>query len=455
MNETQLKIEFLEKRLNELVKTQVDFQKEIIQIRNELHNLRLTVNNPITAGNAKPYVEAPPRENIVQAAPVFEQKPPQNTEPPKREYFPNVGQKADAKQPPNEKFESFQAQTRSNLEKFIGENLLSKIGIVVLILGMAIGAKYAIDKNLISPAMRIIFGYAVGFGLLGFAYKFREKYLNFSAVLLSGAMAVMYFITFFAYSLYGLFPQTTAFVLMLIFTLFTVVSAVIYNRQIIAQIGLVGAYAIPFLLSNNSGNFTFLFIYVAIINLGILAVSVKKYWKSLHFSSFIITWLIYSGWFVTKYNSEQHFNLALLFLSVNFFTFYLTFLLYKIINIKHVAIENISLILANAFIFYGFGCAILNGRAEFENYLGMFTVCNALIHFVFAFTISRLSIVTKDLIYLLSALVITFATIAVPVQLDGNFVTLIWMIEAAVLFWIGRTKTVKLFEIYSFPLMLL
>src|SRR5205085_10024694 len=42
-----------------------------------------------------------------------------------------------------------------------------------------------------------------------------------------------------------------------------------------------------------------------------------------------------------------------------------------------------------------------------------------------------------------------------PVQFDGNFVTLIWTAEAAILFWIGRTKQIRLYEYYSFPLMIL
>ncbi|MCG7859716.1 DUF2339 domain-containing protein, partial [Flavihumibacter sediminis] len=100
---------------------------------------------------------------------------------------------------------------------------------------------------------RIILGYLVGLGLLGFSIKLKAKYESFSAVLLSGAMAVMYFITYTAYSLYALFPQWFAFLLMLLFTVFTVVAALHYNRQVIALVGLVGAYAVPFLLSDGSG----------------------------------------------------------------------------------------------------------------------------------------------------------------------------------------------------------
>ncbi len=456
MAEINEQIESLEKRLENLVKTQIGFQQEITQIRNELKNLSNTANvppvyKPTATQTEIPKYESPPPPKVEDTNP----KPQQNRQSSQSDYVPAFGYAK--KTESQSKYEStpIQPEIKSNVEKFIGQNLLSLIGVLILILGVAIGAKYAIDNNLISPLMRIVFGYVFGFGLLGFALKLKEKYLNFSAVLLSGAMAIMYFITFFAYNLYELFSQSTAFVLMLIFTVFTVAAAINYSRQVIAHIGLVGAYAIPFLLSNDSGNYAFLFTYIAIINAGILAISVVKYWKSLHFSSFIMTWLIFSGWFFTKYRADENFNLAFIFLIVNFLTFYITFIVYKVINLRHIAIENLSLIFANSFIFFALGYTALESRIGFEQYQGLFAVANAALHLAFAFAVSRLKTVSQDLVYLLSALVITSATIAVPIQLQGSFVTLIWTVEAAILFWIGRTKGIRLFEIYSFPLMLL
>ena len=139
-------------------------------------------------------------------------------------------------------FSSKPPKVKSDIEKFIGENLANKVGIIITVIGVAIGAKYAIDHDLISPLTRIILGYLVGLGLMGFAIKLKTKYENFSAVLLSGAIAILYFITFAAYSFYGLFPQLLAFLMMVCFTLFTVLSAIKYNKQIIAHLGLVGAY---------------------------------------------------------------------------------------------------------------------------------------------------------------------------------------------------------------------
>src|SRR5690606_10266054 len=95
-------------------------------------------------------------------------------------------------------------------EKFIGENLINKIGIVITVIGVAIGAKYSIEHDLISPLTRIILGYLTGAGLLGFGIRLKQKYENYSAVLVSGAMAIFYFITFAAYSFYSLFPQGMA-----------------------------------------------------------------------------------------------------------------------------------------------------------------------------------------------------------------------------------------------------
>lgn len=449
MSEFDEKIERLQARLENLLQSQEHFQTETRQIRDEINALRgaYLKQNPVINQPEKPPVkEYIPPGRATEAA---SQQANQKTAP---ATFENA-----ASRPKSAVYDAVKSapKEKSDIEKFIGENLISKIGIVVLILGVAIGAKYAIDNDLISPLTRIFLGYAFGFGLLGFAVRLKDRYLNFSAVLMSGAMAIMYFITFFAYSLYELFSQSTAFVLMLIFTVFTVVAAVNYSRQVIAHIGLVGAYAVPFLLSNNSGNVPFLFSYIAIINFGILAVSVKKYWKSLYYSSFVVTWLIFGGWYLTQYQNPQQFNFAFLFLTINFLTFYFTFIAYKLISKQSVAVENVALILANSFIFYGVGYSIIDGREGFADYLGLFTVGNAALHCAFAFAAGRLKDVPRDLIYLLAALCLTFATIAVPVQFDGNVITLIWSAEAAILFWIGRAKQISLYENYSYPLMLL
>jgi uncharacterized membrane protein len=344
---------------------------------------------------------------------------------------------------------------KSVTEKFIGENLINKIGIVITVIGVFIGAKYSIEHDLISPLTRIILGYLMGLGLLGFGIKLKKDYENYSAVLVSGAMAIFYFITYAAYSFYDLMPQTVAFVLMVIFTAFTVIAAINYNRQVIAHIGLVGAYAIPFLLSKDSGRVDILFSYIAIINLGILFIAHKKYWKSVYYSSFLITWLIFFSWFSKSYKPDEDFGLCLTFLSVFFVTFYLILLDYKLLQKEKFDAGDIILLLANSFIFYGIGYSILKTNSSGEQLLGIFTLCNAIVHFGVSVLIYRQKLADINLFYLVAGLVLTFITIAIPIQLNGNWVTMLWACEAALLFWIGRIRNVSFYELLSYVLMFL
>ena len=157
---------------------------------------------------------------------------------------------------------------------------------------------------------------------------------------------------------------------MVVFTGFAVVAAIRYDKQVIAHIGLVGAYAVPFLLSEGSGKVAILFTYMAIINVGILLIALKKYWKPLYYSSFFCTWLIFGAWYFTKYKSAEHFTLAFSFLTIFFIIFYILILTYKLIHKDRFLSGEIYLLLLNAFLFYGIGYTMINGEKNGDQLLG-------------------------------------------------------------------------------------
>jgi len=341
-----------------------------------------------------------------------------------------------------------------DLEKFIGENLINKIGILITIVGVAIGARYAIDNELISPGMRILLGYFTGFALLFFSFRLRNKLRNFSAVLFSGAMAVSYIVSFAAFSLYDLIASLPAFILMACITLITVAASLYYNRQTVAHIGLVGAYAVPFLVGGE-GSVTSLFLYMVFINTGVLSVAVYKYWKPLTISAFAFTWLIFGVWYFPEYSVPDHFTVALVYSFLFFLVLYLAAIAYKMIREQKFKLADIWLILANSFLFYGFGYSILSGYPDGGSWLGIFTSANSVIHFSVAALVYRSGLFDKNVFYLIVGLGITFITMAVPVELDGSWVTMLWSAEAALLFWIGRSQDVGFYEKMSHPILAL
>lgn len=438
------KIIELEQRIGNLLYRQSVFYKEIKQLENELAELKRQSNfsSVSTANTVKISAEKPVERSIETSAEKATEKPviTAPTTPKPQVSAPKISL---PKQP-------------SDLEKIIGESWINKIGILIVVIGVAIGAKYSIENELISPLTRIILGYLVGIGLLGFGIKLKPKFEGYSAVLVSGAISIFYFITYFAYSFYDLIPQALAFVMMLIFTAFTVFTAIKYKRVVIAHIGLIGAYAVPFLLSSGSGRVDILFSYMLIINLGILFISIKKDWKTLHYSAFFFTWMIYGSWFADKsFDSglQGYEALGIGFATAFFLVFYGISLFNNIISKEKLDKVNIILILLNSFIYYGFGYGIFNGHSILDSYLGLFTLFNAAIHFAVLFFIKSKKLADSTLFYSTLGMVFTFITIAIPIQLDGNWVTLMWTAQGAILFWLGKTKNIPIYEKISLPIL--
>jgi hypothetical protein len=339
-----------------------------------------------------------------------------------------------------------------NWEKFIGENLISKIGVLFTLIGVIIGSKYAIENELVSPLTRIILGYSLGTALLLTALKLKTKYENYSAIVLSGALAILYFVSFSAYSFYGIINQSIAFGLMVIFTIFTVLSSLHYNKQVIAIIGLVGAYAVPFLLSDGSGRVHILFSYMAIINIGILVLSAKKYWKSLYYLAFGFTWIIYFSWFVQLMNHKEHFELAFAFAGIFFTIFYGTILANTLLRKEKLGKSDLGFQMTNSIIFYCIGIALLT--KNHEHLLGLFTLGNGVLHFLVTLWIFRNKENYTKLFHTSIGLVILFISITFPIELDGYNVTILWSIEALVLFWLGRVKSISNYEKLAYPILL-
>ncbi|MDD5997856.1 MAG: DUF2339 domain-containing protein [Bacteroidales bacterium] len=341
-------------------------------------------------------------------------------------------------------------------EKFIGENLIMKLGILIVLIGVAIGGKYALEHQLLSPTMRIIIGTLFGAALQGVAIKLKKEYKKLSAVLASGAMATLYFMTYFAYDFYGLIPMPVAFVLMTLITVATVWQACTYDMEVIAIIGLVAAYVIPFMLSTGEGSPWALFSYISIINAGVMFISVKRYWRILFVSAYVSSWFIYGVVYRTlDFPETSDAVKLLLFLFINFVIFYVTFLAYKV---KHKMIfQNFDIVylLSNSFMFFGLGYNVMFNNETLASYVAWFSFANALIHGIVAFILIKKNMVDKSVYRLITGLAISFVTIAIMVWATGHWLTMFWMLEGTVLFTVSRISKRPFYEKMSYPVFFL
>lgn len=339
-----------------------------------------------------------------------------------------------------------------DLEKFIGENLMNKIGIAILVLGIGFFVKFAIDKNWINEIGRAFIGLLAGGILIGIAHKLRKNFKAFSSVLVGGGLAVFYFTVAITFHEYHLISQTAAFLVMVAITGFAVALSLAYDKVELAVLAIIGGFVSPLLLSTGEGNYIVLFSYVLILNVGMLILAYFKKWRIVNIVSYVFTILLFGTWLTMKFSNQ--YAGALIFSTI----FYLVFFAMNIINnIKENQKFNaadISILLSNTFLYYTAGMFILKDVQQ-GDFQGLFTAAIAVFNFVFAYTLFRSNKADKTLVYLLIGLVLTFLSLAAPIQLEGNYITLFWSAEAVLLLWLSQKSGITLMKIASIIVLLL
>lgn len=351
---------------------------------------------------------------------------------------------------PKEKVQQKKDNSSSSFERFIGENLASKIGIVIIIIGVGIGVKYAIDNNLLGATMRIVLGYTFGAALVGIALLLHKKYANFSAVLFGGGMAIAYFVTFLAYDFYEIFSKMGAFGTMFAFTLITTLTAIKFNKQIIAIIALVGAYAVPFMLSDGTGSIWSMFAYMTLLNLGVLAITFFKGWKALQAVTFGSTWFIFGVLLLKNYLIDGPEDVFLVYLCGFYAIFYAATIAYKLRHREEFDAEHIAILLINTVLAYAVGIALVESIFDSSLASGLFTLGFAGSHAISAIVAKTRKQTDIRLFYFSFGLGLIFGTVTIPIVLDGQWITLMWSLEAALLYWIGRSKNTGFYEKIAF-----
>lgn len=173
-----------------------------------------------------------------------------------------------------------------------GEFWLNKIGIALLLFGVAFLFKYAIDQGWLTPPVRIAFGLLLGGVLLAAGVRVAGKQKHFSQVLLGGAIATFYITGFAAFQLFELVSHPVAFAFMVAVTLLAFWLALLQNGVALALIGTIGGLGTPFLLYTGSGNLPGLIGYTCLLLAGAGAIFFRRGWRSLLWTTVAGGWAI-------------------------------------------------------------------------------------------------------------------------------------------------------------------
>lgn len=346
-----------------------------------------------------------------------------------------------------------------NYEKFIGENLFGKIGILIFVIGVGLFVKFAIDKDWINETMRTVLGFLTGSALLAVAERLQKKYRTFSSLLAGGAFAVFYITVAIAFHYYHLFSQTVAFIILVGITVVMTFLSVLYDRRELAITSLIGGFIAPFLVSSGEGNYLVLFTYLTILNLGMFGLSLYKKWGELPVISFVFTYLMMVVFVLTSYSGRVDIETVACHLFMFATLFYFIFLL-PVLSVLKTEGKKMSRVLlyviaVNNFIYLFFGMMFLRDMNLPFKSSGLLSLFIAIVNLVLVIWLRKSKQDYKFLIYTMLGLVLTFVSVTVPIQLEGNFITLFWASEMVLLLWLYVKSKIRVYEYATVVLVVL
>ncbi len=318
-----------------------------------------------------------------------------------------------------------------------------------MVLAIGFFVKYAIDNNWIGEVGRVGIGLLCGGILVGLAHKLRNGYKAFSSVLLGGGIAVFYFTISLAYHNFNLFTQTTSFIIMVVITAFAVAISLLYNRQELAIISLIGGFTAPFLVSNGSGHYQTLFFYLIILNAGLLIMAYNKAWRLLNLLAFIFTVVIFGSWLLVSADEKKvTYQNGFIYATVFYLLFFAINIANNIKENKKFIASDFGILLVNTSLYFGAGLyCILNMHAE--QYKGLFSAGMGIFNLAASYFLFRNRKVDTNILYLLIGITLTFVSLTAPLQLHGNYITLFWASETVLLFWLYQKSKISILQVSS------
>ena len=197
------------------------------------------------------------------------------------------------------------AEGRS-LEQRLGSQIFNALGILALIFGASYGLKLAIEHGLIGPMGRVLIGLILGAGLVVWSERFRHKgYAAFSYSLKAVGSSILYLSLWASFQLYHLLPAGAALGAMVLVTAWNAFMAFTQDSELLAAYALVGGFLTPALVSSGGNHETFLFSYLAAINLGLILLLRFKPWLRLIIINFPATVLYFVAWYSEHFHSAS------------------------------------------------------------------------------------------------------------------------------------------------------
>jgi uncharacterized membrane protein len=323
----------------------------------------------------------------------------------------------------------------ADLEGLIAGRWLNRIGILALIVAVSFFLKYAFDNNWIGPSGRVAIGILLGAAMLPWSHWLLGKgYSYFSEGIAALGQATLLLSVWAGCRYYSLFGTDVGLAGMVIITVVMAAIALGRDSQRIALLSLLGGFLTPILLSSGKDEQVALFTYLLILGGGLLIIGARRDWQLLAPLAFLFTQIYFWGWYASFYQPAK------LERTIIFAT--LIFLLYCALpvlrTVRFTSLDEVGLFIVplNSLAYLGATYAML--WPEYRWPLTLLVLALSAGHIVLARLVPQPKSgdwpITRQLF---AGLALTFVTVAIPIRLDGKWITLALALEGAIVIHTG------------------
>lgn len=342
---------------------------------------------------------------------------------------------------------------QNNFEINLGLSWLNKLGILLILLGVATAIKFGYAW--FNPHLKGIFSFIIGIVfLLGGEFMMRKQKNTFAMGISSGGVAILYFATFSGYFFLNILSMNGAIILSLLVTMVTIALSLRYNSKTICIFSLIGGYlpffSYVFAIGLESPGIYVAMAYVFLLNTMVLIISLYKKWQIVNYIAFLINFPV----FIYLINISESNIASLLFNSAVFALFLFIVLTYSLRQKVSLNAYDLILLGVNTTVSCAAACVIFAG-AGWNDYLGLLALFFALFYYALGRAIDAIMGQEKTIKGFFYLTAITFAVLMIPFQFDIKWMTIGWTIEAVLMIIWGLRNKVELLEAMGWIVLLL
>ncbi len=316
-----------------------------------------------------------------------------------------------------------------SLESQLGSRVLSKVAVVLLLVGAAWFLKWAFENRWVGPTGRVLIGLLAGAGVVVWSERFRRQGMAaFSYALKAVGSGVLYLSLWAGFQLYHLMPAPVALLAMIAVTAANATLAVTQDAPLLAGYALLGAYLTPALLSTGGNHEVFLFSYLLAVALSMVALLRFRPWHLLLCGALLATVVYSIAWYASHYRADE-LGVTMLF----------TLLLWAAFAVVPAVVKEggedaiVAVLVPLGTAVYGalmvYSVLVDSGKRVWEPWASMLFAAAYLL----LMRVRRAGLAAS--VHL--SLAIVFLTITIPLKATGRGITAGWLAEAVALLWVA------------------